>query len=186
LIDLGRAIEASDLAAPAMARSRRGRRSLRPLYYFLASLLLGLSLTKLFHVTVIFGDSMWPQFSDGDLVLVSILAYRQSPIRTGDVVVLSHPEQPSILVTKRVIGLPGDVIMSCRGDVSVGAASKADCVSSVGQPKHIVAEDHYYLLGDNRGRSTDSRVWGDVHRRHIQGRIVFRFWPLPSFGPIAR
>lgn len=188
MIDLGRPIEAPDVAATAPARSRRGRRSLRPLCWFLASLLLGLSLTRLFHVTVIFGDSMWPQVSDGDLVLVSILAYRQGPIRAGDAVVLSHPEQPSMLVAKRVFGMPRDVIVFCRGNVSVGlAAPKSDCVSGVSDPllSHVVAEEHYYLLGDNRDRSTDSRVWGDVHRRHIQGRIVFRLWPLTSFGPIA-
>lgn len=191
MIDLGRSIEPSDVVATATARSRRRRRSLRSLYYFMASLLLGLSLTRLFHVTVIFGDSMWPRFSDGDLVLVSALSYRLSPIRAGDAVVLSHPEQPSMLVAKRVFGLPGDFVGACDGAISVGSAAlKRDCGSSGqdrgGRAAHIVAQEHYYLLGDNRDRSTDSRVWGDVHRRHIQGRIVFRFWPLASFGPIAQ
>ncbi|MBP6703789.1 MAG: signal peptidase I [Vicinamibacteria bacterium] len=187
MIDLGRPIEASDLTATATAtdRGRKGRRSLRPLYYFLASLVLGLCLTRLFHVTVIFGDSMWPEFSDGDVVLVSALSYRLNPIQAGDAVVLSHPEQPSMLVAKRIFGLPGDVIVSCQGAV-VGTAPHQECLPSAKHPlPHAVVGHHYYVLGDNRDRSTDSRVWGDVHRRSIQGKIVFKFWPLLRFGPIT-
>ena len=111
-------------------------------------------------------------------------------VKRGDTVVFSYPGDPSKSYIKRVIGLPGDHVSIDEGIVSVNG-SKLDepyvppaYRDSQGINETVVPADCYYVLGDHRSSSNDSRSWGPVHRRHIFGKAVFVYWPLDKMGLI--
>lgn len=136
------------------------------------------------------GPSMMPTFQDGQRLLVDRLTYRFSDPQRGDVIVFRYPANPSQHFIKRIIGVPGDEIFIAGGTVFVnGVALREDYINGpmfTGRPfgPVIVEPDTYFVLGDNRNNSEDSRDRrvGLVPRRNIVGRAVWRYWPLSDMA----
>ena len=136
------------------------------------------------------GTSMEPLLSDGDRIVVNKFVYRFQPIGKGDVVVFWYPRDPSVSFIKRVVGRPGDVVEIRAGRVLVNGTPTPEAYLQKGfrdedfHPPTTVRQGHYFVLGDHRRSSNDSRSWGEVPQKYIYGQAVFRFWPLRQVGPI--
>lgn len=143
-----------------------------------------------FPVFRIYGESMSPTLNEGDIVV----ATRPSDYQTGDLVVFSSNNK---ILTKRVIAGPGDwVDIDQDGNVSVngqeldepylpdGAKSRGQCDISL---PYQVPEGHYFVMGDRRSVSVDSRLTqiGSIPQDQILGKLAFRVWPFESFGPLS-
>lgn len=136
------------------------------------------------------GTSMLPLLADGERIVVDKLTYRFRPVERGDVVVFWYPRDPSVSFIKRIVGLPGDTVELRRGTLVVnGREIREDYVD----PRYRDSESHspvevqrgyYYVLGDHRNSSNDSRAWGQVPERYVSGRALFRFWPLSQVGRV--
>ena len=142
------------------------------------------------------GQSMEPTFDNNEYLLVDELSYQlpanvAKPTR-GDVVVFRYPRDPSKFFIKRLIGLPGETVSIAGGHVKISNAEHPDGFVLNepylnGQPTSgdytvPVAQDEYFLLGDNRGQSLDSRVFGPVTHAHIVGRVWLRALPLSRWA----
>jgi signal peptidase I len=136
------------------------------------------------------GTSMEPLLEDGERIIVNKFVYRFHPIERGDVVVFWYPKEPSVSFVKRVVGLPGDVIQIRDGALMVnGVLAKEPYLPASYRDNDDLAatevkKGFYFVLGDHRRSSNDSRAWGEVPEKYIYGRAVFRFWPLSRMGPI--
>jgi signal peptidase I len=136
------------------------------------------------------GSSMRPLLEDKERILVNKLVYRFRPIARGDVVVFWFPDDPQVSFIKRVIGLPGEVVELRRGALYVNGRRVEERYhdprlgdeSSSGPT--TVKKGFYYVLGDNRDGSNDSRIWGEVPEKYIYGRAEARFWPPAKIGVI--
>ena len=148
----------------------------------------------LFQSFYIPSPSMAPALEPGDRVLVSKLSYRLHDIHRGDIVVFKRPPHlqagPEVKdLVKRVIGLPGDTVEARNGQVIVnGTALKEPYVAKEAattpvsiSPQHIAAK-HYWVMGDNRSVSEDSRYFGSISGSLIVGRVFFQVWPVSSLG----
>jgi signal peptidase I len=156
-----------------------------------AAQLLGLCVVAyafLFHLSVVRGSSMVPGIRDGDRILVDHLSYVLGDVHRGDVVVLRCPIDPSLDYIKRVIGLPGDEVRIDDGAVFVNREHLYEpyVVDPDSRSKLLetVAPDHYFVLGDNREHSSDSREFGQVPRRLLRGRVDLRVWPPERAGAV--
>lgn len=147
---------------------------------------------------VVEGTSMLPTLHEGERLIVNKLIYYKierfswGHIERGDVVVFWYPRDPDRSYVKRVIGLPGDTVEIRNGIVYVNNQvmhefyldenfNQADGNLA---PKKV--EDHYYfVMGDNRDNSSDSRIWGLVPEKYVYGKVVFRWFPS-NFGRIQR
>jgi signal peptidase I len=138
------------------------------------------------------GTSMMPGLIDQERIFINKFAYRFgiSDIRRGDTVVFWYPGDPSKSFIKRVIGVPGDRVQVKEGRVSVNGAELnepyvpdmyRDQISTL---PRVVAPDEYFVLGDHRSSSNDSRMWGTVPRRYIYGKASFVYWPLDRMGAL--
>jgi signal peptidase I len=136
------------------------------------------------------GTSMQPVLSDGERIIVNKFLYRFRPIERGDVVVFWYPRDPSVSFIKRVVGLPGDTLELRRGALYLNDRRVAEGYLAPGfrdddsQGPVLVEKGHYFVLGDHRNSSNDSRNWGEVPERYIYGKAFFRFWPLSQLGLI--
>ena len=136
------------------------------------------------------GTSMLPFLEDGQRIIVNKIVYRFRPIERGDVVVFWYPKDPSVSFIKRVVGLPGDTVELRRGVLYVnGKLLEEDYLaprfrSDENRGPVEIGRGYYYVLGDHRNSSNDSRNWGEVPQRYIYGKAFFRFWPLSKLGLI--
>jgi signal peptidase I len=136
------------------------------------------------------GTSMLPLLEDGERIIVNKFVYRFQPIERRDVVVFWFPRDPSLSFIKRVIGVPGDTVEIKNGEVFVnGQKLREDYLHEKFRdhdnlPATEVKPGFYFVLGDHRNSSNDSRAWGEVPEKYIYGRAVFRFWPLSKAGTI--
>lgn len=133
------------------------------------------------------GSSMEPSMHDGEMVVVSRLAYRWSEASRGDIVVFYFPLDPSRRFIKRVIGLPGDSIEARDGLIYVnGVALNEPYLAAA--PRYTgswqVQADTLFVLGDNRNNSDDSQNWGPLPMNEVIGKAVLVYWPLPDVGVI--
>jgi len=134
------------------------------------------------------GTSMEPLLGDNERIVVNKLAYRLQPIERGDVVVFWYPRDPAVSFIKRVVGLPGETIELRRGVVYVDGRRVDESFiprsyrdrDSLGPVE--IPSGHYYVMGDHRSSSNDSRNWGEVPEKYIYGKAFFRFWPLSRLG----
>ena len=142
------------------------------------------------------GDSMEPNFSNGQYLLIDEISYRLDDPERGDVVVFRAPRSGSTFYIKRIIGLPGETVEVNDGNILVtnehfpsGVELEEDYLPSnlktPGSTTVILDEDEYFVLGDNRGQSSDSRIFGGVPDDHIVGRAWIRGWPVASAGSIT-
>ena len=136
------------------------------------------------------GTSMQPNLADQERIFVSKFIYHFSDIGRGDVIVFWYPNDVSKSFIKRVIGLPGDRVEIRKGDVYIDGKRLGE--PYIG-PKyrddsfHRIVEvpfRQYFVLGDHRSSSNDSRSWGFVPAAQIFGKAVFRYWPLSKLGMI--
>ena len=136
------------------------------------------------------GTSMMPALTDQERIFINKFTYRFGigNIERGDMVVFWFPLDPSKSYIKRVIGLPGDTVEIDDGTVMVnGRRMDEDYVPEEYRDhqsyrKTRIPPDNYFVLGDHRSSSNDSRSWGPVERRFIYGKAVFVYWPLEKMG----
>ena len=136
------------------------------------------------------GTSMVPLLSDQERIFVNKFVYRFEPIQRGDVVVFWYPLDRSKSFIKRVVALPGELVEMRDGRLYVNSdllpeqfVPREYLDSSSFGPYTIPAE-HYFVMGDHRSSSNDSRVFGPVPREAIYGKAVFAYWPVDRFGII--
>jgi signal peptidase I len=136
------------------------------------------------------GTSMEPLLRDGERIVVNKFVYRFHKIERGDVVVFWYPRDPSVSFIKRVVALPGDLVEIRAGQLLVNGLPVTEAYLPAGfrdgdsYPPTEVRKGYYFVLGDHRRSSNDSRTWGEVPEKYIYGRAVFRFWPFDRVGPI--
>ena len=135
------------------------------------------------------GSSMYPSLHDGDLLIASKIDYRLHPIERGDIVILKDPLDPNRDFIKRVVGLPGDRIQIRDHHVLVNSRTlrepylQAPWVETGDWPgpspgdARTVPSGSYFVLGDNRDHSSDSRLFSSIRQDTIDGKAVVRFWP---------
>jgi len=139
--------------------------------------------------------SMVPTLQVGDRIIVSKLSATFGDINRGDVIVFKHPPReqcggdtgPNSDLVKRVIGMPGDELTSRNNRIYVNGKKLVehwehapDLGSEIGYVK--VPKGHYFMMGDNRPSSCDSRMWGTLPESLVVGKVVLRIWPLSQFG----
>jgi len=137
------------------------------------------------------GTSMAPLLSDQERIFINKFVYRFEAIHRGDVVVFWYPLDRSKSFIKRVIALPGETVTIRQGVVTVNGAvvpepyvpPQYEDVSDYGPTR--VPADSYFVMGDHRISSNDSRVFGPVPSQFIYGRAVFAYWPVDHFGSLA-
>jgi signal peptidase I len=134
------------------------------------------------------GTSMMPGLEDQERIFVNKFVYRWEPIQRGDIVVFRYPRDTSKSYIKRVVGVAGDHIRIEDGQVFVnGEALDEDYVPSEyadarSYPEIVVPRNSYFVLGDHRTMSNDSRDFGPVNERYIYGKAVFGYWPMEKLG----
>jgi len=149
----------------------------------------------LFQPFFVKGQSMEPNFENGDYLIVDELSYRFSPPKRGDVIVFRYPYNPSQRFIKRIIGLPGETIEIKDGKVIIYSSGggqvldESEYLSSnlytPGEIRVTLDEDEYFVLGDNRLVSADSRSWGPLHREYIVGKVFLRAFPFTALAKIG-
>ena len=131
------------------------------------------------------GTSMQPSLKNSQFVLVNKLAYLFHAPERGDVIVFHWPSDTTKDLIKRVIGLPGDTIVTTGETVQVnGVVLKEPYISMPANPRGqtwVVPPNDYFVLGDNRPVSDDSRDWGYVPRSYIIGKAVLVYWPVNNW-----
>jgi len=142
------------------------------------------------------GTSMLPRLHDGERIFVNKLIYydeyRWAPkVDRGDIVVFWFPDDPSKSYIKRVIGLPGDTVEMHEGMVRVNGRDLDETyldprlnVTHRSSAPVYVRPNYYFVMGDNRDNSSDSRIWGLVPKKYIYGKALFRYWPLGAASVI--
>jgi signal peptidase I len=135
--------------------------------------------------------SMYPTLDKGDRVLVNKLSYKVHDVHRGDVVVFERPPgQPASTIKdliKRVVGLPGESIEARSGSVYIDGkrlteSYLVDGVTTDNLPKMTIPKGEIFVMGDNRGDSADSRVFGPIDEDSIVGRAFIRVWPISDIG----
>jgi len=137
------------------------------------------------------GTSMAPLLSDQERIFINKFVYRFEPIQRGDVVVFWYPLDRTKSFIKRVVGLPGETVEIRQGAVYVNGKvvpepyvpPQYEDLSDFGPVR--VPRDSYFVMGDHRVSSNDSRVFGPVASRFIYGRAVFAYWPVDHFGSLS-
>lgn len=135
---------------------------------------------------VVDGHSMEPNFYTGQWVLVNKLAYKVGDPARGDVVVFNSPRPtgPPVLI-KRIIGLPGETVKIESGKVYIDDKLLTESYISVttsGNDTWTLGENQYFVMGDNRPASSDSRSWGLLERSRMIGKAWLRIWPFSAWG----
>lgn len=136
------------------------------------------------------GTSMMPSLDDQERIFINKFVYRIEPIQRGDIVVFRYPRDPQKSFIKRVIGVAGDHVRIADGRVFVnGKLLVEDYVPMAYEdgrsyPEIVVPPDSYFVLGDHRSLSNDSRDFGPVDASYIYGKAVFGYWPMEKVGPL--
>jgi signal peptidase I len=132
------------------------------------------------------GSSMQPTLHDQDRLIVNKLAYRWHAPQIGDIVMVASPEEPDKMLVKRIVAAPGDVVRSLHGrlyrnDVAISDQFvEKDYRSSDTWGPEFVPRGHFFVMGDHRSNSADSRAFGPVPARYVIGKVEMRWWPVPE------
>lgn len=148
----------------------------------------------LFQPFFVKGQSMEPNFEGGDYLIVDEISYRFREPQRGEVVVFKYPESPSQRYIKRIIGLPGETVEIKDGKVIIYKDKESWVLDeskylplfleTSGNTQIILEQKEFFVLGDNRPVSSDSRRWGSLPREDIIGRVFFRAWPITALAKI--
>ena len=139
-----------------------------------------------FQVARVEGLSMAPTLEDQDRLIVNKLVYRIGDPRRGDIVMLYYPVDPSKSFVKRVIAEEGDTVRIIEGRVYVNDIPLQDDYVPAEFRSHddygpkVIDQGYYFVMGDHRNNSSDSRTWGYVPKRYIIGKVQLRWWPVPT------
>jgi signal peptidase I len=139
-----------------------------------------------FQVARVEGQSMAPTLADQDRLIVNKLAYRMGEPRRGDIVMLYYPLNPDKSFVTRVIAEEGDQVRIVDGRVFVNDVPMHDDFVPPEYRSHddfgpsVIPEGYYFVMGDHRNNSSDSRHWGFVPKKYIIGRVQLRWWPIPT------
>ncbi len=159
---------------------------IRDLVFSLA--IAGIVIVFLYQPVKVEGISMMPWLTDQERVFINKFIYRFEPIHRGDVVVFRLPADPAKTYIKRVIGLPGEVVKLTRGEVFIdGRALEEPYIlpeyrglQNYGPIR--VPPGEFFVMGDRRNSSNDSRSWGTVSSGLVYGKAVFVYWPIDRLG----
>jgi signal peptidase I len=149
-----------------------------------------LIITFLYQPVRVEGTSMLPRLEDHDRLFINKFVYHIESIQRGDIVVFHYPRDPEKSYIKRVVGLPGDRIWINQGRVWVnGVAVDESYVpdryrDSRSMAELVIPEESYFVMGDHRSISSDSREFGPVERDLIYGKAVFVYWPAKDAGVV--
>jgi signal peptidase I len=188
-------INAAEAVGPSIPPTPKKRSVVGALVHWLRDLLFSVVLAVivilfLYQPVKVEGTSMMPTLDDQERIFINKFVYRFhfEKIDRGDTVVFWFPGDPSKSYIKRVIGMPGDRVEVRDGSVLVnGNPLEEDYVPQEYRDQSemrptTVGTDEYFVLGDHRSSSNDSRTWGMVPRRYIYGKAVFIYWPLEKMG----
>jgi signal peptidase I len=141
---------------------------------------------------IVSGASMVPTFKNGHYLIIDELSYRFEEPKRGEVVVFRFPPSPAKFLIKRIAGLPGETIEIHGNEVTIkneahpeGFLWEQGVFNSTKNQSDIVVtldDGEYFVLGDNRGESADSRLWGTLNRKYIVGRPLIRLFPIAEIG----
>lgn len=147
---------------------------------------------------IVDGASMDPSFATGQFLIVDRLSYRFENPKRGDVIVFRYPNNPSTYYIKRIIGLPGEIVNINSGTISISKQTENGIISSstitLKEPyikdshrshedfNAVLKTDEYFVMGDNRNESSDSRIWGPLDRKLIIGRPALRLLPITKLS----
>ncbi len=138
-----------------------------------------------FQVARVEGQSMAPTLADQDRLIVNKLRYRLTSPQRGDIVMLYYPLNPDKSFVKRVIAEEGDTVRVVDGRVYVNDVPMRDDFVPAEYRSHddwgpqVIPEGYYFVMGDHRNNSSDSRHWGFVPKKYIIGKVQVRWWPVP-------
>lgn len=132
------------------------------------------------------GSSMEPSFNNGNYLLVDEFTYNLRNPERGEVVVFKYPKDPNTYFIKRIIGLPGETVRIKDGQVEILSGTKIQDLqeqyisekSNTGDFEKKLGPDEYFVMGDNRNFSFDSRSWGPLPKEDLIGVVRFRLWPF--------
>jgi signal peptidase I len=178
------AAAAAPAAEPASLRTLRAW--MRDL--LLALVVLFLIIAFLYQPVKVEGGSMEPGLEDQERIFINKLVYHFESIERGDIVVFHYPRDTRKSFIKRVIGLPGDRIRIEYGHVYVNGVLlpepyvPPDYQDAESYPETIIPDNAYFVLGDHRSMSNDSRKIGPIMRSFIYGKAVFGYWPMEKLG----
>jgi signal peptidase I len=149
-----------------------------------------LIITFLYQPVRVEGTSMLPRLEDSDRLFINKFVYRISAIERGDVVVFHYPRDPEKSYIKRVIAVPGDRMWIDRGVLWINGHRQVESyvpeeyrdTKSVAET--VIPPGFYYMMGDHRSISSDSREFGPVERSLIYGKAVFVYWPTKDAGVV--
>lgn len=142
---------------------------------------------------IVSGASMYPTFSSGQFLIVDRLTYRFEEPKRGDVIVFQYPNDPRVYFIKRIIGLPGETLSVKGGKVTAKSRDNPQGTeisepyinndrASYDEFERNLDGNEYFVMGDNRLESSDSRVWGPLDRQFIIGRPIVRLFPPLSMS----
>ena len=149
----------------------------------------------LFQPFIVKGESMSPNFESGDYLIVDEISYRFSDLQRGDVIVFDFPKDISQRFIKRVIGLPGETVQVQSGKVEITKDGQTTILNekylpnnlqTIGNVSLTLKSGEYFVMGDNREYSYDSRYWGTVPRNEIIGKAFLRLFPFNELSTILR
>lgn len=143
------------------------------------------------------GNSMVPTFKNGDYILTDKITYRFGTPKRGEVIVLKNPKDESQDFIKRIIAIPGDTLRIEGNSVYLNSQLLTEVYLPPATPTRSgdfltekldikVGPNQYFVFGDNRDHSSDSRAWGGITKEEIVGKVFFRYWPPQSFGLIKQ
>lgn len=157
---------------------------------FISTIASVLIITFLYQPVRVEGTSMLPRLEDHDRLFINKFVYHIESIDRGDVVVFRYPRDTEKSYIKRVIALPGDRIWIDHGQVWLNGRPlqenyvPAEYRDSRSMAEMVVPEDCYFMMGDHRSISSDSREFGPVERSLVYGKAVFVYWPTKDMGVV--
>lgn len=169
------------LPRPRLRQPGPVRGIVRRLTFIVTALVLINLLTLRYRVE---GPSMQPTLADGDIVLLNRVAYQFSPPVRGDIVIVHRPDLSQQDLIKRVIGLPGETVEFRDGAILINGQLYEAACAGCGDGVWVLDVESYFLLGDQREDSRDSRAFGPIARETLLGKVLWRYWPLEQFGPL--